>query len=186
MELTLPAASQQLADTLRTSLAQVLMSRDGAALKPGTRAYARSWIRDGAMMVGGLVRMGEVNVARRFVDWFAGYVFHSGKVPCCVDARGADPVLENDSDGQYLHAVAEVWRHSGDATAGRTHGTVGRGRACPSRRSGSSPSAASAHEGAGSWSWSWPSSCWPRSPRRRGRRRSSSPWVRSWRSPLPS
>jgi F5/8 type C domain len=114
MELALPA-SQQVADTLRTALAQILMSRDGAALEPGTRSYARSWIRDGAMMVQGLVRMGEVDVAREFVDWFGGHVFRSGKVPCCVDGRGADPVPENDSDGEYLHAVAEVWRHSGDA-----------------------------------------------------------------------
>ncbi len=60
MELSLPAPSQQVADTLRTALAQILMSRDGAALEPGTRSYARSWIRDGAMMVAGLVRMGEV------------------------------------------------------------------------------------------------------------------------------
>ena len=115
MELTLPARSRQVADTLRTALAQILMSRDGAALEPGTRSYGRSWIRDGAMMVAGLVRMGEVDVARDFVDWFAGYVYHSGKVPCCVDARGADPVPENDSDGEYLFAVAEVWRHTGDA-----------------------------------------------------------------------
>ncbi|HET6439264.1 MAG TPA: hypothetical protein VFG59_14440 [Anaeromyxobacter sp.] len=115
MELTLPASSQEVADTLRTALAQILLSRDGPALKPGTRSYARSWIRDGAMMVDGLVRMGEVDVAREFVDWFAGFVFRSGKVPCCVDARGADPVPENDSDGQYLHAVAEVFRHSRDA-----------------------------------------------------------------------
>jgi hypothetical protein len=124
MELTLPASSQQVVDTLRTALAQILMSRDGAALKPGTRSYARSWIRDGAMMVAGLVRMGEVDVARDFVDWFAGYVFHSGKVPCCVDARGADPVPENDSDGQYLYAVAEVWRHSGDAAFLARHWAV--------------------------------------------------------------
>ena len=100
---------------LRTALAHILMSRDGVALKPGTRSYARSWIRDGAMMVAGLVRTGEVGVARDFVDWFAGYVYRSGKVPCCVDARGADPVPENDSDGEYLYAVAEVWRHTGDA-----------------------------------------------------------------------
>jgi hypothetical protein len=115
VQLELPASSRQVADTLRTALAQILMSRDGSALAPGTRSYARSWIRDGAMMVDGLVRMGEVDVAAEFVDWFAGHVFRSGKVPCCVDARGADPVPENDSDGEYLHAVAEVWRHSGGA-----------------------------------------------------------------------
>ena len=113
MELTLPA-SPQVADTLRTSLAAILMSRNRAALQPGTRSYARSWIRDGAMMVAGLLRMGELDAAREFVDWFAGYVFPSGKVPCCVDARGADPVVENDSHGEYLYAVAEVWRHSRD------------------------------------------------------------------------
>jgi hypothetical protein len=124
VELDLPASSQQVADTLRTALAQILMSRDGPALKPGTRSYARSWIRDGAMMVAGLVRMGEVDAAREFVDWFAGYVFRSGKVPCCVDARGSDPVPENDSDGQYLYAVAEVWRHSGDAAFLARHWAV--------------------------------------------------------------
>ncbi len=66
------------------------------------------------MMVAGLVRLGEVDVAREFVDWFSPYVFRSGKVPCCVDFRGADPVTENDSDGEYLYAVAEVWRHTRD------------------------------------------------------------------------
>ena len=110
----LPASAQPIVDTLRTALAHILISRNGAALKPGTRAYARTWIRDGAMMVAALVRLGETDAAREFVDWFAGFVFDSGKVPCCVDARGADPVAENDSHGQYLFAVAEVWRHTQD------------------------------------------------------------------------
>jgi hypothetical protein len=92
----------------------MLMSRDGPALQPGTRSYARSWVRDGAMMVAGLLRLGEVDAAREFTDWFAGHIFASGKVPCCVDQRGADPVVENDSQGQYLYAVAEVLRHTGD------------------------------------------------------------------------
>ena len=112
--LRLPPSAQPIFDTLRTSLAHILMSRDGPALQPGTRSYARSWVRDGAMMVAGLVRLGEVDAARDFVDWFAGHIFASGKVPCCVDQRGADPVAENDSHGQYLYAVAEVWRHSHD------------------------------------------------------------------------
>ena len=113
MELILPA-EPAIADTLKSSLAAILTSRDRAALRPGTRSYARTWIRDGAMMVAGLLRMGEPDAARDFVDWFAPYVFPSGKVPCCVDARGADPVVENDSHGEYLYAVAEVWRYSRD------------------------------------------------------------------------
>ena len=114
VDLRVPPQAQRVVDTLRSSLAQILMSRDGPALQPGTRSYARSWVRDGAMMVAGLVRLGEVDAAREFVDWFAGHIFDSGKVPCCVDRRGADPVVENDSHGQYLYAVAELWRHTRD------------------------------------------------------------------------
>ncbi|HSW21287.1 MAG TPA: discoidin domain-containing protein, partial [Burkholderiaceae bacterium] len=43
--LALPADAQPIVDTLRSSLAHILMSRDGAALQPGTRSYARSWVR---------------------------------------------------------------------------------------------------------------------------------------------
>ncbi len=114
VQLTLPPAAQPLHDSLRSALAHVLMSRDGPALQPGTRSYARSWIRDGAMMVASLLRMGEVQAARDFVVWFAGHQFANGKVPCCVDARGADPVAENDSHGEFIFAVAELWRHTGD------------------------------------------------------------------------
>ena len=38
----LPPAGQQIVDTLRSSLAHMLMSRDGPALQPGTRSYART------------------------------------------------------------------------------------------------------------------------------------------------
>jgi F5/8 type C domain len=114
--LALPTGAQPIADTLRSTLAQILVSRDGPALKPGTRSYARTWVRDGAMMVAGLLRLGEVDASREFIDWYAGFIFDSGKVPCCVDSRGADPVAENDSHGQYLYAVAEVWRHTRDST----------------------------------------------------------------------
>jgi hypothetical protein len=112
--LVLPADAQPVVNTLRSSLAHILMSRDGAALQPGTRSYARTWVRDGAMMVAGLLRLGEVQAARDFVQWYARFLFTSGKVPCCVDARGADPVPENDSHGEFIFAVAELWRHTGD------------------------------------------------------------------------
>ncbi|HET7527521.1 MAG TPA: hypothetical protein VFK10_16380, partial [Burkholderiaceae bacterium] len=112
--LSLPAEAQPLADTVRSSLAHILMSRDGPALQPGTRSYARSWIRDGTMMVAGLLRLGEVSAAREFVQWYSRFLFTSGKVPCCVDARGADPVPENDSHGEFIHGVALLWHYSDD------------------------------------------------------------------------
>jgi hypothetical protein len=109
-----PPSLQPVVDTLRTALAHILISRDGNALQPGTRSYARSWIRDGAMMTTSLLRLGEPDAARAFVNWYATHLFANGKVPCCVDVRGADPVAENDSHGQFIHAVAEVWRYTGD------------------------------------------------------------------------
>ncbi|MEO6688940.1 MAG: coagulation factor 5/8 type domain-containing protein, partial [Dokdonella sp.] len=102
------------ADTLRTALAHILISRDGAALRPGTRSYARSWIRDGAMMSEALLRLGRSDVARDYLQWYAPYQFRNGKVPCCVDARGSDPVPENDSHGELIHLASEVFRYSGD------------------------------------------------------------------------
>jgi hypothetical protein len=112
--LSVPPAAQPIADSLRTALAHILINRGGAALQPGARAYARSWIRDGAMMADELARVGHAAVGRDFVEWFAPYQFASGKVPCCVDGRGSDPVVENDSHGQFLYLVAQQYRYSRD------------------------------------------------------------------------
>ncbi len=114
VRLQLPDAGQPLADTLRTALAHMLISRVGPSLQPGTRSYARSWIRDGAMISEGLLRLGREDAVRQYLDWYAPYQFDSGMVPCCVDARGSDPVPENDSHGELIHAIAEYWRHTGD------------------------------------------------------------------------
>ncbi len=109
-----PAAGKALADTLRTSLAHMLISRIGPRLQPGTRSYARSWIRDGAMISEGLLRMGRPEVVKDYVEWYAPYQFDNGMVPCCVDDRGSDPVPENDSHGELIFNIAEYWRYTGD------------------------------------------------------------------------
>lgn len=116
VELTLPKAEQALFDTLRTSLAHVLINRDGPALQPGSRSYERSWIRDGAMTSEMLLRMGHEDVAKEFLAWYAPYQFANGKVPCCVDRRGADPVPENDSAGEFLFLIDEIYRYTQDET----------------------------------------------------------------------
>ncbi len=110
----LPAQAQPLADTIRTALAHILINRAGPELRPGSRSYARSWIRDGAMMSDALLRMGHAQVVREYAEWFAPYQFSNGKVPCCVDARGADPVAENDSQGELIHLIAQSFRYTGD------------------------------------------------------------------------
>ena len=112
--LRLPGPRQHIADTLRTALAHVLASRAGPALQPGTRAYARSWVRDGTMMSDALSRLGHAAVAREYIEWFAPHQFSNGKVPCCVDRRGSDPVAENDSHGAFIHLIAQHYRFSKD------------------------------------------------------------------------
>src|SRR6185436_3618761 len=114
VELTVPAKYKSLSDTLRTALAHVLINRDGPAIQPGSRAYERSWIRDGAMTSEMLLRLGHDKDAKEFLRWYAGYQFANGKVPCCVDRRGADPVPENDSTGEFLFLIDSVYRYTGD------------------------------------------------------------------------
>lgn len=113
--LTLPAAARRLADTLRSNLAYILINRDGPAIQPGSRSYERSWIRDGALTSVALLRLGRDREVREFLEWYAPHQYENGKVPCCVDHRGADPVPEHDSHGELIYAIAEYYRFTRDA-----------------------------------------------------------------------
>jgi hypothetical protein len=109
-----PAAATPVLETLRAQLAWILVNRSGPAIRPGARSYRRSWIRDGALTSTALLRMGHGEAARAFLEWYAPYQYASGKVPCVVDDRGADPVPEHDSSGELLYLIAEVFRFQGD------------------------------------------------------------------------
>jgi len=61
-----------------------------------------------------MLRMGRADVARDFLEWYAGFQYPNGKIPCCVDSRGADPVPEHDSNGEFIYLAAEYWRHTHD------------------------------------------------------------------------
>ena len=121
VQLSLPADGAALARTVRTALGHVLINTRGRAIQPGTRSYRRSWIRDGALTSAALLRLGHAGDVAAFLDWYMPYVFADGKVPCCVDARGADPVTENDADGELLFLAAEYWRFTRDSTTIARH-----------------------------------------------------------------
>jgi len=121
VEINLPGTGAAMARTLRTSLANVTINSRGPALQPGTRSYRRSWIRDGALTSAALLRLGHASDVRAFLDWYAPFLFADGKAPCCVDARGADPVAENDSDGEFLFLAAEYWRFTRDTQTVAKH-----------------------------------------------------------------
>ena len=114
VQLRLPPQAREFSDTVNTALGHMLVSRVGPRLQPGTRSYSRSWIRDGAMISEGLLRLGRPEVVRDYLEWYAPYQFENGKVPCCVDDRGSDPVPENDSHGELIFNIAEYWRYTGD------------------------------------------------------------------------
>ncbi len=113
---SLPAPAEWIAESLRAQLRYILVNRAGPAIQPGTRAYARSWIRDGSLTSTALLRLGHADAVREFIEWFAPHQYPNGKIPCVVDWRGADPVPEHDSSGEFIYLVAEYYRHTRDRT----------------------------------------------------------------------
>ncbi len=105
---------EEVAATLRAQLGFVLVNRDGAGIQPGSRSYERSWIRDGSLTSSALLRSGMVEPVREYLEWYAGFQYADGKVPCCVDRRGSDPVPEHDSHGEFVFLAAEYLRLTGD------------------------------------------------------------------------
>lgn len=105
----LPESWSSAAATFHTCAAHILVNRDGAALQPGPRRYSRSWIRDGAVMSSALMRAGCLQDAIDYVHWYRPYIREDGLVPCCVDSKGPDWLIEYDSLGQWLHLLRECY-----------------------------------------------------------------------------
>ncbi|MEP6832688.1 MAG: hypothetical protein ABJB74_04805 [Gemmatimonas sp.] len=110
----LPKLAPPIAAAIKANLAWILINRDGPRIQPGSRSYERSWIRDGTLTAEALLRLGHSVEAKQFAEWYAPFQYPNGKIPCCVDARGADPVDEHDSHGEFIHLVYEVFKFSGD------------------------------------------------------------------------
>jgi hypothetical protein len=107
-------AYPELIDTVKSQLAYILINRDGQALQPGSRCYRRTWIRDASLTSKALLQLGHAQDVRAFIEWFAPFQYPDGKVPCCVDKRGADPTPEHDSHGEFIFLVVEYYRYTRD------------------------------------------------------------------------
>ena len=110
----LPAEAQAVVHTFQTSAAHILINRDGPALHPGPRRYSRSWIRDGAMMGAALLRMGFTTAMRDFIRFYAGFQTADGNLPDCADREGCEWLPEYDSWGEFVFAIMDYYRFSGD------------------------------------------------------------------------
>ncbi|MBW3670635.1 MAG: hypothetical protein KY432_03055, partial [Acidobacteria bacterium] len=114
VRITLPDSASHISRAIRTNLAYILINMDGPSIQPGSRSYDRSWIRDGSLTSAALLRLAHPEEVRRFIEWYAKYQRETGYVPCCVGVRGADPVPENDSHGQFIYLVREYYDFTGD------------------------------------------------------------------------
>lgn len=117
----LPKGNERITDSVRANLAYILINRDGPGLQPGSRCYERTWIRDGALTSSAMLALGLSDEVRTFLDWFAPFQYDNGKVPCCVDQRGPDPVPEHDSHGEYIAAVRTYFDFTGDSDFLKRH-----------------------------------------------------------------
>ncbi|NUN71037.1 MAG: discoidin domain-containing protein [Bacteroidetes bacterium] len=111
---TVNAEAQRYVDLIRTNLAYILINKDKNGFQPGSRSYERSWIRDGSMTSDALLKLGITEEPKKYLEWYSGYQYESGAVPCVVDTRGPDPVPEHDSHGQLIFGIMEYFRFTGD------------------------------------------------------------------------
>lgn len=121
VDLVLPDPS--IVNTLRAQLGYMLVNQKGPALEAGPRNYDRSFIRDGSATARVLLRMGAADIARAYLDWYAGHALHpNGLVsPILNDDgsinRGVGSDLEYDSQGEFVSLVAEVATLDGGAAS---------------------------------------------------------------------
>lgn len=113
-QIRLPQSAQPVINTIKSNIGYILINRDGPGIQPGSRSYERSWIRDGSLTSAAMLQLGMKDEVREFIDWYAKHQFDNGKVPCVVDARGADATDEHDSHGQLIYAIKEYFNFTGD------------------------------------------------------------------------
>lgn len=115
-DVRLPASAQPIINTIKSNLAYIFINQNGPRIQPGSRNYNRAWIRDGSLTGTALLELGIKDEVKAYADWYSQFQFPSGKIPCVVDARGADPTVENDSHGEMIYLIMQVFRFTHDTT----------------------------------------------------------------------
>lgn len=111
--------NRDVANTVRSQIAYILINMAGDAIQPGARNYNRTWIRDGSITATALMRMGLAQDARVFLEWYAKRVTNEGLVPPILNNDGTvytgfGSNLEYDSQGQFVHVITEYYRMTKD------------------------------------------------------------------------
>lgn len=117
VEMDMP--DQELVNTVRAQIAYILINMAGDAIQPGARNYNRTWIRDGSITAAALMRMGLIEDARVYLEWYAQAVEDDGLVPPILNHDGTVYLgwgsnFEYDSQGQFVYIMTEYHRMTGD------------------------------------------------------------------------
>jgi hypothetical protein len=112
-------ADKAVVHTVKSQAAYILLTQDGVVIQPGARSYNRTWMRDGAMISSALMRLGFFEEVREYLDWYAERVEPDGLVPPILDTSGKvydgwGRNIEWDSQGQFIYAIMEYYRFTGD------------------------------------------------------------------------
>jgi hypothetical protein len=111
---------EEMLNTIKSSLAYILINKDGPMLQAGSGAYEKSWIRDGCISSAALLRMGYTQEVKDYIDWISGHIKENGKVPpIIISENEVDPAWETvyeeyDSQGQYIFCVLQYYNFTKD------------------------------------------------------------------------
>ena len=120
---TIDIPEKRLIDVMKTNIAYILINKDGPWIKPGSRNYSHSWIRDGSLTCTSLLRMGLNEPVKEWLDAFTSKVADNGFVPYIVfedgnavgnNDNGSGEGVEWDAQGEYVFAVRNYIDYSGD------------------------------------------------------------------------
>ena len=112
-------ANKAVVNTVKSQTAYILLNNDGVVIQPGARSYNRTWMRDGAIISATLMRLGFFEEVRTFLNWYAERVELDGLVPPILFTNGEvydgwGRNIEWDSQGQFIYAIMEFYRFTGD------------------------------------------------------------------------
>ena len=116
---TVELPDRNMANFLFAQVGCILLNSDGPALNPGPRNYKHVWIRDGSLICGALLRMGQNEAVRDFIDWYAARIDSDGLVPPILNNdgtpyKGIGTNNEYDGQGEFIFAVMEYYRFTRD------------------------------------------------------------------------
>ncbi len=120
---TINIPEKRLIDVMKTNIAYILINKDGPWIKPGSRNYSHSWMRDGCLTSAALLKVGVVEPVKEWLDAFSSKVADNGFVPYIIfeggnavgnNDNGSGEGVEWDAQGEYVFAVRNYVDYSGD------------------------------------------------------------------------